>query len=87
MNDGQSRYEDEDIVIVSSVKTSSYDMMKHAKLSIINQLLAEVLQDVPDPDFIEVRAIRFDAKIRPEQEAKDERSPQPAPDGEPPAGD
>lgn len=75
MTDGLFRYEDADIVIVSSVKTSSYDMMKHAKLSIINQLLAEVLQDVPDPDFIEVKAIRFDAKIRPEQEAKDERSP------------
>lgn len=75
MTDGLFRYEDDNIVIVSSVKTSAYDMMKHARLSIINQLLAEVLADVPDPDFIEVKAIRFDAKIRPEQEAKDERSP------------
>lgn len=87
MNDGLSRYEDDDVVIVQSAKTTSYEMMQHARLSIINQLLAEVLRDVPEPDFIEIRAIRFDAKVRPDKEAKDERSTQPVQDREPPAGD
>lgn len=85
MNDGLSRYEDDDIVITQSTRTSSYDMMRDARLSFINQLLAEVLRDVPEPDFIEIKAIRFDGKIRPDKEAQDERSTQPVQDGEPPA--
>ena len=83
MSDGMSRYEDDEVVIVQSVKTTCYPVEGHTRLMIINQLVTEAMADVPEPDLIEVRVIRYDAV--PRQEEPDERSAQQPPDPEPPA--
>lgn len=62
--------------IVQSIRVESADLLKltRANFGIVNQLVREVLAEVPDADFIEVRAIRYDVK-----EDTDERSVSPAP--------
>jgi hypothetical protein len=80
MSTGLNQFEGDEVVIVSSRKIASFEMLQHARLSIINQLLAEALRDVPNPDFIEVAAVRFDPKPHPEQEDPGERTTQQVPD-------
>ncbi len=60
--DGPQSYEEDDVVIITSRKIASWGMMQISSLSIINQLLAEALRDVPDPDFIEVSVVKYSSK-------------------------
>lgn len=57
--------------IVQCAKVASTDvlLLARAHFGVINQLVKEVLTEVPDADFIEVRAIKFEVK-----EGDDERS-------------
>lgn len=66
------------IVLVQSSRVSSVDMLRAAVTTamVVNQLVREVLADIPDADFIEVRAIKY----KPE-EGKSERDI-----SDPPAG-
>lgn len=61
--------------IVQCAKVASADLLALARahFGIVNQLVKEVLTEVPDADFIEIRAIRIDVK-----EGKDERPAGPA---------
>jgi hypothetical protein len=55
---------DPGVRIVQCVKTESTSMLSYAmnQTIIVAQLVREVLAEVPDADFIEVRAIRYDVK-------------------------
>lgn len=48
------------IRIIQTVKLSDAEMLKIP--AHIRVLVAEILREVPDPDFIEIRAIRYDVK-------------------------
>ena len=50
------------VVIVQSAQIESTFLIQHAKLSIISAMVKKVMEDVPDSDFIEVRAIRYDRR-------------------------
>ena len=72
----------DDVIIVQSVKI--LDLMsplvmqaRVSRLYMLNQLAGEALADVPDADFIEIRAVRYDVK-----EDTGERSAKPVPDPE-----
>lgn len=52
--------EGKEVVIVQSAKITSAEMVKHARIAFVGQLIAEVMREVPGADFIEVRAIRYD---------------------------
>lgn len=53
--------------IIQVIKTAPVELMKIPVH--IRAMVADVLQEIPDPDFIEIRAIKFEAK-----EGTDERS-------------
>jgi hypothetical protein len=70
---------DPGVRIVQCVKMESTSMLSYAmnQTIIVAQLVREVLAEVPDADFIEVRAIRYDVK-----EGNDERDITSVPPGQ-----
>ncbi len=57
----------DDVVVVQSVKIldMASPLVTHSFLSramLVNQLISEAAQEVPDCDFIEIRAVRYDVK-------------------------
>jgi hypothetical protein len=67
---------DPGIVLVQAVKVIPTEMITTARFPLLWQTAMDVMKEVPGSDFIEIRAIRYDAK------ENDERPPQPAPDAE-----
>lgn len=65
--------------IMQCVKVSSLDLLTAgiSQLVFVNQLVNEVMSEIPDADFIEVRAIKYVV-----EGGNDERSVSPAPPGE-----
>lgn len=67
-----------DLAVVQVKKLVSTEMLTYGpQIAIVAQLVREVLTEVPDADFIEVRAIRYDVK-----EEGDERDVTAVPPGE-----
>jgi hypothetical protein len=69
------------IVQVEVVKLISGALLSGAisMLAIVNHTLVEGLREVPRPDWIEIRVIRYDVV---DEEGTDERDVSPAPPGE-----
>lgn len=51
---------DNGVRIIQTIKLSHPEMFKLPVY--VRVLVAEILREVPDPDFIEIRAIRYDVK-------------------------
>jgi hypothetical protein len=64
--------------IVQCAKRTALDLITQgiSQTVIVNQLVLEVMREVPDADFIEVRAIKYEV-----EGGNDERSISPAPTG------
>lgn len=65
------------ITVIQTAKTTSTQMLRFGpQVAIVASLVREVLSEIPDADFIEIRAIKY------EVEEPNERDVTPVPPGE-----